>query len=256
MLAEAETENPPEQRSSVPSTILQELRSRILRGEYHPGERLPPERELAKQFGTNRTSLREALKALQAQGLVMARHGDGVRVLDFVETGEMGLLPHFFDVANTMQKLEIASQLMRLRTAIIPQVTRSAADKATEAHHQELRQLVDKLAEAHQGSDTPALIEIELQLYRTVIDAAGSLAFRWVYNSLEKIVLGFLRSQPQMWIAVPGFVDHWRGIASALYARNGEEASARFTALLHESDAKGLELLEMFRAVADPTEQS
>ncbi len=249
MLAEADTGL--EERASVPSAILQELRKRILRGDYKPGQRLPPERELAKQFGTNRTSLREALKALQAQGLVMARHGDGVRVLDFAQTGEMGLLPHFFEVADIMQKLEISSQLMRLRTAIIPEVTRSAVAHGGPEHHERLRALVEQLAEAHQASDTPALIEIELNLYRMVIDAGGSLAFRWVYNSLEKIVLGFLRSQPQMWIAVPGFVDHWRGIISAICDRDGEEAASRFTALLSESDAKGLELLEMFRAVAD-----
>src|SRR5688500_20344830 len=61
--------------------IADQLRGMINRGEYPPGSYLPPERELSQQFGVSRTSLREALIALEVVGLVKVRVGDGVMVM-------------------------------------------------------------------------------------------------------------------------------------------------------------------------------
>src|SRR5258706_2263355 len=61
--------------------IADQLRAMIERGEYGPGDNLPPERELAKQFGVSRTSVREALIALEVIGIVSVRVGNGVTVL-------------------------------------------------------------------------------------------------------------------------------------------------------------------------------
>jgi len=61
--------------------IADQLRGMINRGEYPPGSYLPPERELSQQFGVSRTSLREALIALEVIGLVRVRVGDGVSVV-------------------------------------------------------------------------------------------------------------------------------------------------------------------------------
>jgi len=61
--------------------IADQLRDMIDRGEYGPGDNLPPERELAKQFGVSRTSVREALIALEVIGIVSVRVGNGVMVL-------------------------------------------------------------------------------------------------------------------------------------------------------------------------------
>lgn len=61
--------------------IADQLRGMINRGEYPPGSYLPPERELSQQFGVSRTSLREALIALEVIGMVRVRVGDGVSVI-------------------------------------------------------------------------------------------------------------------------------------------------------------------------------
>src|SRR5687768_6669243 len=60
--------------------IADQLRALIDSGEYPPGSYLPTERDLSKQFGVSRTSLREALIALEVLGLVKVRVGDGVVV--------------------------------------------------------------------------------------------------------------------------------------------------------------------------------
>jgi DNA-binding FadR family transcriptional regulator len=62
--------------------IAEQLRSLISRGEFATGSRLPAERDLAKQLGVSRPSVREALIALEVEGWVEVRTGSGVYVLD------------------------------------------------------------------------------------------------------------------------------------------------------------------------------
>ncbi|MGZ8253662.1 MAG: FadR/GntR family transcriptional regulator, partial [Burkholderiaceae bacterium] len=60
--------------------IAEQIVRLIRRGEYRPGERLPPERDLARQLEVSRPSVREALIALEVEGYVEVRIGSGVYV--------------------------------------------------------------------------------------------------------------------------------------------------------------------------------
>ncbi len=60
--------------------VAKQIQKIIRASKLKPGERLPPERELSEQFGVSRTVVREAVKALQAKGLVETRRGSGVIV--------------------------------------------------------------------------------------------------------------------------------------------------------------------------------
>ncbi|MFH0957135.1 MAG: GntR family transcriptional regulator, partial [Pseudomonadota bacterium] len=62
--------------------IVDRIENRILNGELEPGDKLPPEHELAKQFGVSRTAIREAMKALSQKGLIVVQPGRGTFVID------------------------------------------------------------------------------------------------------------------------------------------------------------------------------
>ncbi|MGS0894540.1 FadR/GntR family transcriptional regulator [Burkholderia stagnalis] len=70
----------PIQNRRLYQQIADKLSALIESGDFPPGSYLPPERELAEQFGVSRTSVREALIALEVSGLVSVRVGDGVKV--------------------------------------------------------------------------------------------------------------------------------------------------------------------------------
>src|SRR4051794_32910981 len=55
--------------------VTNRLKRAIHLGTVSPGERLPPERELARRLGVSRVTLREALRVLQADGYIVTRHG-------------------------------------------------------------------------------------------------------------------------------------------------------------------------------------
>jgi GntR family transcriptional repressor for pyruvate dehydrogenase complex len=62
--------------------VVGHVSRRILRGELKPGERLPAERELARQIGVSRPSVRAGLRSLRAKGVLVTRHGAGTFVAD------------------------------------------------------------------------------------------------------------------------------------------------------------------------------
>ncbi len=70
----------------VSTQIADQIRSSILSGEFAPGDKLPPERELAEMFGVSRPSVREALNVLASSGLVQSYQGGGTVVMSLVDT--------------------------------------------------------------------------------------------------------------------------------------------------------------------------
>ncbi|WP_183355868.1 FadR/GntR family transcriptional regulator [Geomonas silvestris] len=70
----------------VSTQIAEQIRTSILAGEFNPGEKLPPERELAEMFGVSRPSVREAINTLASSGLVESYQGGGTVVRSLVES--------------------------------------------------------------------------------------------------------------------------------------------------------------------------
>jgi len=67
------------------------MRARILAGEWHPGERIPSETEIAELYRVSRVTVRTALKSLESQGLLDIRHGSGAYVSNFGTNIRAGL---------------------------------------------------------------------------------------------------------------------------------------------------------------------
>ena len=70
----------------ISSQIADQIRESILAGEFAPGEKLPPERELIRAFGVSRPSIRDALNLLAAMGLVASHQGGGTVVRSLIDS--------------------------------------------------------------------------------------------------------------------------------------------------------------------------
>jgi GntR family transcriptional repressor for pyruvate dehydrogenase complex len=82
----------------VSTQIAEQIRASILSGEFAPGDKLPPERELAEMFGVSRPSVREALNVLASSGMVMSYQGGGTVVKSLVETASTNSLSELIRV--------------------------------------------------------------------------------------------------------------------------------------------------------------
>src|SRR5580700_10357632 len=70
----------PIERTTLAASAFEQLISYVVNGDWKAGDRIPPERDLCQQLGIARTSLREALKAMELVGMVDSRVGDGTFV--------------------------------------------------------------------------------------------------------------------------------------------------------------------------------
>src|SRR5260370_7010289 len=70
----------PVKRSRIYEHIVEQIHALIREGRWAPGDQIPPERELAERFRVSRTSVREALRARDMQGVIQRRQGAGTFV--------------------------------------------------------------------------------------------------------------------------------------------------------------------------------
>lgn len=119
--------------------IAEQLRALMSGGEFEPGSRLPAERDLAKQLGVSRPSVREALIALEVEGWVEVRTGSGVYVLDRAGRANGTKVP-----PAEWGPLE----LIRARRVIEGEIASIAATKAKRRHIQSIRAAIDMMQDA------------------------------------------------------------------------------------------------------------
>jgi GntR family transcriptional repressor for pyruvate dehydrogenase complex len=120
-------------KSKVYHEIVHQIKDLISRGRIKPGDRLPPERELAELFKSSRNSVRDALRVLEQMGLIESRHGDGtyVRALSPDELTEpLALL--------LLQSRGQMHELWDVRRLIEPGVAEMAAEHITAEELQDL----------------------------------------------------------------------------------------------------------------------
>ncbi|MBA2371710.1 MAG: FadR family transcriptional regulator [Chloroflexi bacterium] len=120
--------------------IVDQVRDAILGGRYRVGERLPPERELAAQFGVARHAVREAVRVLEHAGLVRVRRG--AQGGTFVAAARAEASGHLLAAVMDVRGFSV-SDLFRAKLLLEPAVAEQAATEATDA---ELAALADVLA--------------------------------------------------------------------------------------------------------------
>ncbi|CAM4303191.1 pyruvate dehydrogenase complex transcriptional repressor PdhR [Pseudoalteromonas ostreae] len=130
--------------AKLSDVILQQLENMILEGSLAPGEKLPPERELAKQFEVSRPSLREAIQKLEAKGLVTRRQGGGTFVKNQLEEG---LTDPLFDLISKHPESQF--DLLEFRHALEGIAAYYAALRGTTTDFAKVKQSFDSIAVAN-----------------------------------------------------------------------------------------------------------
>ena len=178
----------PVEKQRVAEEIAEQLRGLILGGQYPPGSKLPPERELSKRLRVNRASLREALKKLEHLGLVRIRQGDGTRVQDFMQTGGIDLMSHLIPLAQAGH-IELLRDVLEFRRLFGREVARLAAQRATA---EDLTRLEAIAREADDDKLPPAeVLRLDFEFYVALTRAARNRAFGLLINTVRQAVLSF-----------------------------------------------------------------
>jgi len=201
------------------------LRDLILQGEFSAGERLPPERVLARELGVSRSTLREAIRALVVMNVLVSRHGDGT----YVSSLEPDLLAEPFELMVSLSD-ESLFHLFEVRRVLETACAGLAAERISD---EELIQF-DRILEHSEAArdDSEELLDRDVELHTAIVRATRNPLLIRIMSGVGALALAGRRRT----ISLPGvadrsLADHAR-IVSALRRRSPETARAAMEAHL------------------------
>ena len=182
-------------KQSLPDRLARQIRGTIQSGNYRRGDRLPPIVEMAKRFEVGQPSIREALKKLEAMGVVQIRHGAGV----FVTRSEEVLVLASPDHAGTVTK-KLLLDLIRARIPIEIQSVADCVKNATADQIEEMRQI---LASARELLDDDATLNtVNMDFHGKIAEGSGNSVTAQLLDVLhelfteeQRLILGIFGSR-------------------------------------------------------------
>jgi len=233
---ETATSYQPVERRKVYEQISEQLLEQIGRRRLKPGDALPPERELTQTFNVGRSSIREALRMLESQGVIKAANGGTFVVADASNPLESSLRLLF-----ALDEQAGMPDLFELRRILECEAAALAAERHDEEHLTEMEAAIGEMAAALEKSEHgEAFIDADLRFHLAIAGATGN---RIVLHGMHA-VRDVLRRALVTVYHVPGspenaVVEH-RAIRAAVAAHDPDGARREMRAHLErvESDVK------------------
>jgi GntR family transcriptional regulator, transcriptional repressor for pyruvate dehydrogenase complex len=165
----------PVTRKPLYEKLVEHLRAYVIEADLSAGDRLPPERELAERLGVSRASVRQAIVALEVQGIVEVRHGEGA----FLRTARMETVP-ITQLAELKRRLP---DLLDARQAIEVKLAELAAERRTDSDLATADAALEKMEQEIKAGSTGEVGDHEF--HQSVVDAAHSELLAHMYALLR-----------------------------------------------------------------------
>ncbi|HJY86228.1 MAG TPA: FadR/GntR family transcriptional regulator [Candidatus Acidoferrales bacterium] len=221
-MANVKTEFEAVRKTRLYEEVAKQIERLIVEGGLKPGDKLPPERGLAEMFQVSRSSLRDAIRALELTGLLEARQGEGTVVCDLSADSLVNPLASLLT-----RKRELVAELLDVRKIIEPPL---AARAAVHASTEEIAYLEDILRRQKEKVRRGELaIEEDSEFHYTIAMAAKNNVVQKVLD----VLMDLLRKSRERSLQVEGrrqrSLDGHRRILRAVRERDpaGAERAMR-----------------------------
>jgi len=185
-------------RHSLPDEIIKQIKEIIIDGNLKPGDKLPPERELAERFNVGRTTIREALKALSyTKIIVRTREGTIINgnVLDyFSDSLNEKLIAKYIDLDD----LSETRKLIEVKNAGL------AAQKATKEDIKILQKNVSYMKRCIAKNKISEYIATNVKFHEIIAEITQNRVLYEVFTAVK----GLLKESQEMIIKYPGIMGH------------------------------------------------
>lgn len=167
--------------TSLTHELVTQLTELIANGSLKPGDKLPTESSLMKEYGVSRTVVREAISRLQAAGLAETKHGVGT----FVLAGSNGA-PLILDAAE-LNTLEDVIEILELRISLEVESAALAAERRSESQLKDLKSTLDALLSNDPRMDEGA--KLDFIFHSLIAKASGNRYFIDILNQFGNVII-------------------------------------------------------------------
>lgn len=203
----------------VAEQVVVQIREMIRQGKLKPGDRLPPERDLAKQLGISRASLRHGLRFLAAVGALNSRHGSGTYIAD----GPPVLKSESLQMLADLHRFSY-DDMFEARKVLEVAIAELAAQKAKDEH---LALIAEEVAEMYAALDDPQEYLVhDIRFHRAVAAACGNQILSALMNMVSATMYENRRATVEQARDLRESAELHRQIYRMIRARKPKEAGA------------------------------
>lgn len=213
--------------------VVEELRHRILDGQYPVGTRLPAERTLSSELGINRLTLRAAISYLESEGLVRAQQGQGITVCNYHHTASLDLLQY-------LSMDERISEVISLRQLIIAEAVSHACSNATPTDINRLRSILDQQSRQIEEAQ---FLRGDDHFFNTLIESSQHFSLQLLYNSVRRVSHAHPEIGQHLLNNRPQALGSYRSLIKLIANRN--PGLAKKTIMGHLSESEKLEVTQI-----------
>lgn len=216
----------PVQPKRVADEIGSQIRSQVEGGMLRPGEKLPAERELARQFGASRLAVREALRTLVESGFVELHKGS--RGGAFIRKGVDGAAEGF----DAPEPDGISMRdVLEARSWITLMVVQIACERATEADFDAIERNLDAVAAAVEAGEDSVRTRNNMEFHYLLAQATGNPVIMRVMRSILDLLPPFVRTLTPD--EADETIEKRRDVLKLMRERNAEAATLALETHLH-----------------------
>ena len=219
----------PIMRISVTSQIVDSIKESIENGQFPVGKKLPAELELCKLMYVSRSSVREALYQLQAQGYVELIAGKGAFVRSKKPNDNYEAIRQWF--ISSAPNLE---DFIEVRLAIDPLAASLASIKGTEKEIRQLADIHEQFVKANTTNDVPRLVSLDEQFHSQILKMSHNVLLK----QISELLLKELKQYRTMSITAKKNSDNTvaehGAVLQAIASRNKEKAQKAMIRHLHK----------------------
>ncbi len=179
------------QQSTITQQIIRQIHTAIITGKLAPGDKLPSENDMIKQFGISKQTLRESLRALEHMGLIQTRKGMGggsfIIEVDAAIT-KLGLLNYFYFKNLSIRDLSVVRKLVE------PYSTKIATRNMTDDDIQVLHQLNATARKHLKANDYNAVLTHEIAFHMKIVEQTKNPLLVLLMEFIEDVLVDYKKA--------------------------------------------------------------
>jgi GntR family transcriptional repressor for pyruvate dehydrogenase complex len=203
--------------------ICERIREQLALGVLKPGDKLPPERDLAQQLGVSRNVLREALRSLEMAGVLRLRKG--VKGGAFVREGDTSRMNLVMRDMLSLGTISVR-ELSEARIHVLDLVVRLACANGKQADFDALESNIERTELATREGRLLDRVECSREFYKLLAVATGNKVIAMILDSVTEIHMRFVYAKVvSSGVAMARLAEKRRQFLAALRARNAQTAA-------------------------------
>lgn len=200
--------------------ILLELNRIVEEDNLRPGDKLPSERELSERLKVGRSSVREALRALELLGLITTRRGEGTFIEHYRHNKLFDILGYYL-----LRDRKATKDLTEMRIILELDAVRLACDRASEKYIEIMEKSIsDALAKMRCGQSP---VEEDFEFHRAIARASRNSVLQRIWIPIVEYSKTIREVSFTSEAAFELMIEHHRGILESIRKRNPDEAEKR-----------------------------